>query len=169
MKLGEKRNFSHTLIDPRTTYISYFDDDDVHSPMRLFHAIQMLQQHSSYLCAGSSTMFMYFPEFDQVYQFGPYGDNHATAGTFTFHIQLLQQTLYDNNACFAEESSFLNNYQIPMIQLDPLQTILAIAHSQNTISKLPLLNSDFVNKSCLSVDFFLHNRTDASFFKNKQL
>lgn len=170
MKLGEKRNFSHTLIDSRSTYISYFDDDDVHSPMRVLHAVQMLQQNPSYLCAGSSQMYVFFPALDQMYQFGPYMDNHATAGTITFHVRLLKLTSYDNNACFAEESSFFKNYQIPILQLHPLQTILVIAHSQNTINKDQFIEgSDFVKKSYLSPDYFLRGRQDASFFKNKLL
>ena len=34
-----------------------------------------------------------------------------------------------------EESNFLKNYQTPMEQIRPEQTIICLAHSKNTISK----------------------------------
>ena len=42
-----------------------------------------------------------------MYQCGPYGPNHATAGTFAFKAQLLKETKYDDGAALAEEKSFL--------------------------------------------------------------
>ena len=57
-------------------------------------------------------------------QCGPYGDNHATAGTFAFKRRLLDITSYEDNAALAEERHFLKEYTIPFVQLDPLKSIL---------------------------------------------
>jgi glycosyltransferase involved in cell wall biosynthesis len=42
IKLGQKRNYSHTLLDKRSQYITYFDDDDYHHPCRISHSVEML-------------------------------------------------------------------------------------------------------------------------------
>ena len=59
-----------------------------------------------------------------MYQAGPYGPNHATAGTFAFRVELLKKTKYNENASLAEEKEFLKDYTIPFVQLDPMKTIL---------------------------------------------
>ena len=40
-------------------------------------------------------------------QCGPYGEKHATAGTFAFKKELLNQTKYNDNAALGEEKEFL--------------------------------------------------------------
>ena len=49
----------------------------------------MLQKNPKALCAGSSELYIYFKHIEKMYQFGPYGPNHATAGTFAFKKELL--------------------------------------------------------------------------------
>ena len=63
-------------------FIVYIDDDDYYPPERISHAVTMLQTHPKALCAGASEIYIYFKHIDQMIQFGPYGPNHATAGTF---------------------------------------------------------------------------------------
>ena len=43
-------------------------------------------------------------------QFGPYGPNHATAGTFAFKRQLLKEHKYNDTAALARESIFKRLY-----------------------------------------------------------
>ena len=75
-------------------------------------------------------------------QFGPYGPNHATAGTFAFRKELLLENhSYDNDAALAEEKAFLKNYTVPFIQLEPKKTILVFSHIHNTFDKKTLLNN----------------------------
>ena len=76
-----------------------------------------------------------------MFQFGPYGPYHATAGTFAFKKELLDITKYEDDAKLAEEKQFLKNYTIPMIQLNPEKTILVFAHDNNTFDKNKLLES----------------------------
>ena len=80
-----------------------------------------------------------------MYQFGPYGPNHATAGTFAFKRELIQNTKYDSNAALAEEKSFLKNYTIPFVQLDPMKAILVFSHEHNTFDKRKLLENPHPN------------------------
>ena len=65
--------------------------------------MEMLSKYPSKLCAGSSELYVYFKHIQKMYQFGPYGPNHGTAGTFTFRRELLNETKYSDDACLAEE------------------------------------------------------------------
>ena len=139
MSLGKKRNTMHDKS--KGDIIVYMDDDDYYPPDRVSHAVDMLTTHPAALCAGSSEMYIYFNDRKRMVQFGPYGKDHATAGTFAFKRQLLKQTRYNEDACLAEEREFLKGYTIPFVQLDPMKTILVFSHSHNTMDKRKLLDN----------------------------
>jgi glycosyltransferase involved in cell wall biosynthesis len=138
LTLGKKRNISHE--HSRGDIIVYMDDDDYYPPERISHAVEVLQNNPSALCAGSSEMFIYFKHINKMYKFGPYGPKHATAATFAFRKELLQHTKYDETACLAEEKHFLKNYTIPFVQLDSMKCILVFSHCHNSFDKKQLLN-----------------------------
>ena len=104
MLLGKKRNLMHKKCSG--DIIIYMDDDDYYPPERVKHAVDTLRG-SKALCAGSSAMFIYFKHINKMLQFGPYGPNHATAATFAFKKELLQQTRFDEESSVAEERKFL--------------------------------------------------------------
>jgi glycosyltransferase involved in cell wall biosynthesis len=170
MSLGEKRNFMHKQC--KGSIIVYMDDDDYYPPERISHAVQRLQEAPSALCAGSSELYIYFKHIKQMYQCGPYNPNHATAGTFAFRKELLEQTSYEDNAALAEEKFFLKDYTIPFVQLDPMKTILVFSHEHNTFDKRKLLDNphpDFFKPSTKTVDMFICNTKEQNikrFFMN---
>ena len=139
MFLGEKRNLMHKKSSG--SIIVYMDDDDYYPPQRVSHAVERLKANPSALCAGSSEIYIYFKHIQKLYQFGPYGPQHSTAGTFAFRRELLDQTSYENGAALAEEKHFLKNYTIPFVQLDSLKTILVFSHEHNTFDKRRLLEN----------------------------
>ena len=134
--LGKKRNISNEKA--KGDIIVYMDDDDYYSRERVKHAVERLQG-SRALCAGSSAMFLYFKHINKMFQFGPYGPNHATAATFAFKKELLQKTKFDEESCVAEEKKFLKDYTIPFVQLDSTKTILVFSHNHNSFDKKELL------------------------------
>ena len=134
--LGKKRNISNEKA--KGDIIVYMDDDDYYPPDRVKHAVERLQD-SKALCAGSSAMFLYFKHINKMFQFGPYGPNHATAATFAFKKELLQKTKFDEESCVAEEKKFLKDYTIPFVQLDSTKTILVFSHNHNSFDKKELL------------------------------
>lgn len=136
--LGKKRNICNDMA--KGEVILYMDDDDYYPPERIKHAVYTLQQNPKALCAGSSTMYIYFNDLQKMYRFGPYGDKHATAATFAFRKELLQHTRFDESASLAEERNFLKEYTIPFAQLDPLKTILVFSHKHNSCNKKELLD-----------------------------
>ena len=163
MALGEKRNFMHKQT--KGTILVYMDDDDYYPPERVEHAVDRLTENREALCAGSSEIYIYFKHIQQMYQCGPYGPNHATAGTFAFRKELLTQTQYEDHAALAEEKAFLKNYTIPFVQLDPLKSILVFSHIHNTFDKRKLLDGqqhpDFFKPSPKTVDDFIRQPKEA--------
>jgi len=169
MTLGKKRNLMHEKSCGEI--IVYMDDDDYYPPQRVSHAVSMLVSHPKALCAGSSEIYIYFKHIDKMYQFGPYGPNHSTAGTFAFKRELLNITKYDETAALAEEKEFLKNYTIPFVQLDPLKVILVFSHIHNTFDKKRLLEGTpdvrFCKPSDRTVDEFVKEADLKQFYMNE--
>lgn len=154
--LGAKRNFMHKQC--KGSIIVYMDDDDYYPPDRVSHAVERLMGDPKALCAGSSEIYIYFKHIQKMIQCGPYGPNHATAGTFAFKKELLNNTRYEDEAALAEEKAFLKDYTIPFVQLDPLKSILVFSHEHNTYDKRKMFDNahpDFFKESDKTVDMFI--------------
>ena len=132
MQLGKKRNLAHKLCSH--DYIVYMDDDDFYHPERVRHAIERLIQEGKEL-AGSTSLLIYFLHDRTLWLSGPFGTNHATAGTFAMTRRFAQSHFYNNESSCNEEKEFLNNYTIPMAQLAPEKTMICISHESNTFDK----------------------------------
>jgi len=156
ISLGEKRNYMHKQC--KGTIIVYMDDDDYYPPERIAHAVERLQSSPDALCAGASEIYIWFKHIQQMIQCGPYGPNHATAGTFAFRSELLKHTQYEDHAALAEEKAFLKDYTVPFVQLDPLKTILVFSHEHNTFDKKKMLENphpDFLKPSNKTIESFI--------------
>lgn len=165
MSLGKKRNITNEKA--KGDIIIYMDDDDYYPPERISHAVTTLQKNPKALCAGSSAMYIYFKHIEKMYQFGPYGPNHATAATFAFRKELLQKTKFDEKATVAEEKKFLKDYTIPFVQLDPLKSILVFSHNHNSFDKKVLLNqmpNAFIKDTPLTPADFVKESSVLQFF-----
>tara|TARA_B100001063_G_C16750746_1_gene550170 strand:+ start:1130 stop:1945 length:816 start_codon:yes stop_codon:yes gene_type:complete len=168
MKLGRKRNYMHSKC--KGEIIVYMDDDDFYPPDRVNHAVNRLRGNPQALCAGSSIIHIYFKHIETIYEFGPYGPNHSTAGTFAFKRKLLEQTKYDDDADMAEEKQFLKNYTIPFQQLNARKVILVFAHDANTFDKKILLErgeNDYMRKTSLKVKSFIKDKQMRDFYINQ--
>lgn len=168
MPLGKKRNLMHQ--NAKGDIIVYMDDDDYYPPVRIEHAVNMLLTHPKALCAGASEIYIYFKHINQMIQFGPYGPNHATAGTFAFKKELLKDHRYNDEAALAEEKGFLKDYTVPFVQLEPKKTILVFSHIHNTFDKKTLLDNrhpKFVRDSDKTVDDFVKEPELKDFYMNQ--
>jgi glycosyltransferase involved in cell wall biosynthesis len=171
LSLGAKRNYMHDKT--RGSILVYMDDDDYYPPDRVEHAVERLTSHPHALCSGSSEIYVYFKHIQKMIQCGPYGPNHATAGTFAFKRELLSQSRYEDHAALAEEKAFLKNYTIPFVQLDPMKSILVFSHEHNTFDKRRLLeNPDprVLKESPKTVDDFIRKPFESeikNFFMNQ--
>jgi glycosyltransferase involved in cell wall biosynthesis len=166
MTLGKKRNTMHD--HSKGDILVYMDDDDYYPPERVAHSVDMLTRHKTAMCAGSSELHVWFGHINRMVQFGPYGPNHATAGTFAFKRKLLETSRYEEGASLAEEKYFLKNYTVPFVQLEPKKTILVFSHSHNTFDKKTLLanmeNNPFQKYADVEVESYVKDSGIRDFF-----
>lgn len=169
MPLGKKRNIMHQKS--KGDIIVYQDDDDYYPKQRVSHAVETLMNSKHALAAGASEIYIWFKHIQQMYQFGPYSPTHATAGTFAFKRELIEQSSYDDTACLAEERKFLKDYTVPFVQLEPRKTILVFSHEHNTFDKRKLLegtpNPQFCKPSTRTVDEFVKEDNLKEFFMHQ--
>ena len=163
MALGEKRNYMHSKVNGEI--IVYMDDDDYYPPERISHSVETLQKNPDALCAGASEIYIFFKHIQKMIQCGPYGPNHATAGTFAFRKKLLETSKYESHAAIAEERAFLKDYTVPFAQMDPLKTILVFSHEHNTFDKRKMFDNahpQFFKESNKTVDTFIRMKKEKS-------
>jgi len=168
MPLGKKRNLMHEKS--QGDFIVYMDDDDYYPPERVSHAVDMLLRHPSALCAGASEIYIWFKHIQRMFQFGPYGPNHGTAGTFAFRREMLRDHKYEEHAALAEEKAFLKDYSVPFVQLEPKKTILVFSHIHNTFDKKKLLEhgeNNYQKTSPRTVDEFIKDKDMKEFYMEK--
>jgi glycosyltransferase involved in cell wall biosynthesis len=121
------------------------DDDDYYPPTRVPHAVKMLTKYNR-LIAGCSGMYMYNFSKDKLYKFEGFHNNHSTNNCFAYKKSYLENHRYTEGLYYAEESSFTNDFQEPMIQLHPKKCIVQTIHKENTVDKAKFLNSNWVRK-----------------------
>jgi glycosyltransferase involved in cell wall biosynthesis len=156
--LGFKRNF--LAEQAKGQILINFDDDDYYPPNRISHAVQALTK-SDKLIAGASQIYIYNAFSNQISVSGPFGPNHATAGTFAFKREYLDQCSFDAEKPAQEEPSFTNGFSSPMVQLNPKETILVMQHQFNTWDK----TNTSQTSSGLKLKDFMRDPNDIRFYK----
>jgi glycosyltransferase involved in cell wall biosynthesis len=136
LNIGAKRNKLNELA--KGDIVVCMDDDDYYPPERVKHVVYKLGQKPDIKICGSSELYMYYSDNKTIYRIGPYHQNHATNGTMGYRRSYFDNHKYDENVTHAEETSFLNGYKEPMIQLDPLKVMLVMSHTENTFDKKKL-------------------------------
>ena len=137
--LGKKRNMLNSMV--KGDIIVCMDDDDYYSNERVAHAVYKLMSVPSVKIAGSSILHIYYPHIQKIYKFGPYGPNHGTNGTMAYKKSYLEDHNYIEDKMKAEEGHFTKDFSEQMIQLDPLKTMLCLAHDCNTVEKTAYIPS----------------------------
>jgi hypothetical protein len=118
-------------------YRVIMDDDDYYPPERVSHAVHRLAR-SSKLLAGCSPMFMYDYGLHTLFQFKKFASNHSTSSCMAWKRDY--DGVYDTEVGAGEEASFTRGFTEPMVQLDPLKTIVQSSHGTNTYSKKGLID-----------------------------
>lgn len=166
--LSEKRNFLNEKADG--AFLCYWDDDDYYQPERIARSVKALQSHPECLIAAGSSMYCYFNDTKEIWKFGPYGPNHSTAAVLFFRKELLKQTQFHAQEFVAEERAFLKDYSFPAIQMPPADTIVVVAHSQNSFNKKTLISNgdtQFVKKTNMTLDQLISDNQTRHFIVNK--
>lgn len=150
INLGRKRQIACNISSGE--FIVFFDDDDFHFPNRIEKSVSKLQNVGSRFIAGNSKMLICDMSSNNVYYCGPFHKNHCTAGTMCFRKEIFEGTSFRNSDKSGEEAYFLKHWKIPVLQLDPLDSIICLAHKENTISKTHLFQNDKFEKKLEKFD-----------------
>src|SRR3989344_4670147 len=126
------------------------DDDDYYPPERIMHVVNVLTVLNKPRIAGSKNVHVYFAQNKEIWHFTQvsygcasmaYTKSYAMTHTFSSKYQNVRSlNEHDREKAINsfEEASFIGKSSV--IELDPLQTMLVIAHSSNTIDKYPILS-----------------------------
>jgi hypothetical protein len=117
-------------------------------------------------------MNLYYADTKKIYTVGPYSSTHATNGTMAWRKAYSDKHKYNEFVTKAEEITFLDNFRYPMIQLNPLNTILVICHTDNTVDKNELRDeliktNNFHNKikqSTFKLEDIVKNKSILNFY-----
>lgn len=139
LPIGAKRNKINELA--RGEICVCWDDDDYYPPDRIRHAVQKLQGNRRAPVAGSSEVFLYFSDRDEIWAVGPYNPNHATNGTMAYWRTYFGPHRYDDTAEKAEERQFMDDWKTPVIQIRPEECMLVLCHPYNTFDKRKMLET----------------------------
>ena len=138
--LSELRNSGNNAC--RGDIIVCMDDDDYYPPTRISHAVDRLTSSSSdVLIAGCSRVYIYFYLTRTFFQSKGFGQGHSTNNCLAYKRAYLETHAHEHALTRGEEPSFTNNFTEPMVQLDPLKTIVISGHGHNTVDKEPICHS----------------------------
>ena len=142
--IGRKRQIACDIACGE--FIIFFDDDDIHFNHRVETSVKKLQKIGARFIVGNSKMMICNLSNDNIHEVGPFHKNHCTAGTMCFRKEIFSGTSFRESDKSGEEAHFLKNWQIPVIQLKPEDSIICLAHNQNTIQKdLLLIKENKIN------------------------
>jgi glycosyltransferase involved in cell wall biosynthesis len=153
-KLGCLRNIANNTA--KGDFIAWMDDDDYYQPQYIEYAVAELSKSSDKLIAGCAVPYIYDVYYKSVHQFDRV-DQVDTAkrvqseSTVTMNSCMVYKKEYLTNHSYAdlaeshEEIHFTNGFTEPMIQLNPMKTMLLIHHSDNVLSRSHLIHSSHFN------------------------
>jgi glycosyltransferase involved in cell wall biosynthesis len=149
--IGEKRNMLNGLA--KGDICVAWDDDDFYPPERIRKSITRLRAAPRAQVAGSSQIYLYFSDRDEIWSIGPYNPNHCTNGTMTYWRSYTKDHRYDDTAEKAEERKFMNDWKTTVAQVPPEEMMLVICHPYNTFDKRNLLkqNNPLLKKTTLKM------------------
>jgi glycosyltransferase involved in cell wall biosynthesis len=166
LNIGAKRNILNK--EAKGDILIAMDDDDWYSPDRVTHVVKRFAENPTIQLAGSSQLYLFYSDTGEIMKIGPYGKTHATNGTMAYRISYAKTHTYDETVVYAEEKSFLEDYKHPMIQLDPMKTMLVMSHSENTFDKKQFRESSknpFVKKTTFKITDFIKDKSLQDFYK----
>lgn len=171
VNIGVKRNMLNK--ESKGDIIVAMDDDDYYPPTRVSSVVKGFNRTKGIELAGSSEMYLYYTKDDTICKTGPFHSKHSTNGTLAWKKSYALNHLYDETVKMAEEKSYLDNYVHPMIQLNPMESILVICHDKNTFDKYSFReaqrtveNNTLFKETTIKLKQFVKDAKLRDFYKN---
>jgi len=133
--ISDLRNIGNTECSGEI--IVCMDDDDYYPKERISHAVNRLQK-SGLSIAGCSAAYMYDYYYEKLYKFDGY-KNHSTNNCMAFTKKYFENHKHTSGLFMAEEHSFTDGFNEPMVQLDAKKTIIISSHNYNTFDKRKMI------------------------------
>jgi len=130
--IGKKRN---VCLEHATGDLLFFhDDDDFYHPSHIEEGVALLSNQRQFGVIGSSVLLAYSTRTKSFHVTGKPRRNDSPCGVLGFTRQALHQygMRFDDEDKHAEERTFLREFRVPILHCDPLKTIVAIQHGENT-------------------------------------
>jgi hypothetical protein len=166
LPIGAKRNRINELASGDICLA--WDDDDYYPPDRVKNSVRKLRSvpNRRVPMAGSSQMYLYYTDRDEIWSIGPYNPNHCTNGTMAYWRTYFKDHRYDDTAEKAEERAFMDDWKTPVLQQTPEETMLVICHTKNTFDKRKLLETTNPTMKKLSIKMktFVRDKKIADFY-----
>lgn len=137
LPIGAKRNMINELATGDICVA--WDDDDYYPADRVRHAVTKLLGNRRTPVVGSTEVYLYFSDRNEIWSAGPYNPNHCTNGTMAYWRTYFNDHKYDPTAEKAEERQFMDDWKTPVTQIRPEECMLVICHAFNTFDKRRLL------------------------------
>jgi glycosyltransferase involved in cell wall biosynthesis len=137
MMLGGLRNKGNKKCTG--DYIVCMDDDDYYPARRIEQVKYVFDTYPQVNLTGCSGLFIHDYEDNKFYHCRTLHENHSITSAMAWRKTYLENHQHDETAKFAEDRSFTNGFSEPMVQLDPVQTIILSCHNSNLYVKRTLL------------------------------
>jgi len=166
LPIGNKRNRLNDLA--KGDICVCFDDDDYYPPDRVRKAVKKLRSSAGHRIpvVGSSQLYLFFSDRNEIWSIGPYNQNHCTNGTMAYWRSYAKNHRYDDKAEKAEEKAFMDGWNTPVLQLNPEDTMLVICHAHNTFDKRKLLeqNNPLLKKVSIKMRSLVQDKVLRQFY-----
>jgi glycosyltransferase involved in cell wall biosynthesis len=164
LPIGAKRNMINELATGDICVA--WDDDDYYPPDRIRHAVTKLLGNRRTPVVGSSEVYLYFSDRNEIWSAGPYNPNHCTNGTMAYWRTYFKDHKYDPTAEKAEERLFMDDWKTPVTQIRPEECMLVICHAFNTFDKRRLLeqNNPRLKKISMKMRGLVHDAWIRDFY-----
>lgn len=166
--LGALRNMANSMA--KGDYIAWMDDDDYYQPDYISHAVSRLSI-SYQRVAGCAIPYIYDTNYKTVHQFDLINENITMNSCLVYKKEYLLENTYEPGATSNEEIHFLRDFTEPIIQLDPMKTMLLIRHSDNVLNRSFLIHSSHAGMNQgltltrLKLSDLVADRTSLSFYE----
>lgn len=163
--IGKKRN---ACVDQAREQICVFwDDDDYYHEDYLSETYHLLTSQFVYGVLGSSILIAYDLSSNIFYSVGKHG-NHSPNGVIAFTKKAMRQydLKYRDKDTHGEERYFLKDFCVPLLHRNPMKSIVAIQHGNNTwnvkFREEDKMGYEFPDwaKKCIETYFSYNNKDD---------
>lgn len=136
-----------TMLYPKPEFVLFMDDDDIVHKDRLVESVSAMLYNQIYNVGGCSNIFIFLVKGQDLIEIGSlseglnYKVHHALEQTLIIKYNYIRNHFFDDKEKRGLKK-FLNNWQEPILELDPMKTCLIIGHDTNAFDKYEMVKEE---------------------------